>query len=86
MPADCKALIDKLKACSRDEFLQELRTIETWTYGKCELYHWIDILDICDEILEAATKREAGSWVLACDQPGKQAQHLKVNKNSEINL
>jgi E3 ubiquitin-protein ligase HUWE1 len=77
VPADCKALIDKLKACSRDEFLAELRTIETWTYGKCELYHWIDILDICDEILEAATKREDQSWVLACDQPGSQARHLK---------
>lgn len=20
--------------------------------GKCELYHWIDILDLCDDILE----------------------------------
>ena len=23
--------------------------------GKCELYHWIDILDLCDDILEQVT-------------------------------
>ena len=46
--------------------------------GKCELYHWIDIiLDLCDEILESATVREAGSWVLACDQPGPEAKRTK---------
>jgi len=77
VPADCKNLIEKLKGCSQDQFLAELRTIETWTYGKCELYHWIDILDLCDDILESATVRSTGSWVLACDQPGPQAKHLK---------
>ena len=45
--------------------------------GKCELYHWIDILDICDEILETATARESGSWVLACDQPEVEAKRTK---------
>jgi len=46
--------------------------------GKCELYHWIDIiLDLCDEILESATVREAGSWVLACDQPRPEAKRTK---------
>jgi len=77
VPADCKNLIEKLKGCSQDQFLAELRTIETWTYGKCELYHWIDILDLCDDILESATVRAPGSWVLACDQPGQGAKHLK---------
>jgi len=77
VPADCKNLIEKLKGCSQDQFLAELRTIETWTYGKCELYHWIDILDLCDDILESATVRSTGSWVLACDQPGPGAKHLK---------
>jgi len=77
VPADCKNLIEKLKGCSQDQFLAELRTIETWTYGKCELYHWIDILDLCDDILESATVRSPGSWVLACDQPGPGAKHLK---------
>ena len=49
VPADCKNLIDKLKVkllklekdeimpslqgCSQDQFLQELKSIETWTYG-----------------------------------------------------
>ena len=34
VPADCKNLIDKLKGCSQEQFLQELKSIETWTYGK----------------------------------------------------
>ena len=33
VPADCKNLIEKLKGCSQDQFLQELKSIETWTYG-----------------------------------------------------
>jgi len=77
VPLDCRNLIDKLKVCSREEFLTELKTIETWTYGKCELYHWIDILDLCDDILEDATRREPSSWVLGCDQPGEEAAKLK---------
>ena len=48
-----------------------------FTVGKCELYHWIDILDLCDEILENATYREPGSWVLSCDQPGDEAKKCK---------
>jgi len=77
VPADCRSLIEELKGSTQTEFLQKLRGIETWTYGKCELYHWIDILDLCDDILEQATSRAPGSWVLACDQPGEEARHLK---------
>lgn len=83
------------QGCNQDQFLLELKTIETWTYGKlscsskntgtyflhfpgkCELYHWIDILDLCDDILESATTRQPRSWVLACDQPGPAAKHIK---------
>lgn len=69
-PADCKVLIERLKACSEDELLAELKKIETWTYGKCELYHWVDVLDLCDSILERACRKEhENSWVLACDLP-----------------
>jgi hypothetical protein len=46
-----------VQGCSREEFLSELKKIETWTYGKCELYHWIDILDLCDDILEAGLEK-----------------------------
>ena len=28
--------------------------LQCWTFGKCELFHWIDVLDLCDEVLEAA--------------------------------
>ncbi|XP_032797159.2 LOW QUALITY PROTEIN: E3 ubiquitin-protein ligase HUWE1 [Daphnia magna] len=78
VPADCKALIERLKSCSEDELLVELKKIETWTYGKCELYHWVDVLDLCDSILERACHKEhENSWVLTCDLPqNKQLKEL----------
>ena len=66
----------------------ELQKIETWTYGKCELYHWIDILDLCDDILEDATRREQGSWVsqgymfLKIISVGKNDLKLKVKRQT----
>lgn len=33
-PADCKALIDKLKACNEKELLEELKSIKSWNCGK----------------------------------------------------
>ena len=68
VPADCKGLIDRLTSTSnKAEFLSELQRIETWTYGKCELLHWIDVLDLADEVLEAAAARPEGKWALAVD-------------------
>lgn len=73
VPAECQALIDRLRSCSQKELLEELKKIETWTFGKCELYHWIDILDLCDSILEKAAARVSPkSWQLACDLPGNE--------------
>ena len=75
VPADCRALIERLTSCghNKDEFLRELQKIETWTYGKCELFHWIDVLDVCDEVLEMAAAPHPAEppcpWVLACDSP-----------------
>lgn len=77
-PVECQVLIDKLRSCSHKELLEVLKTIDTWTFGKCELYHWIDILDISDAILEeAATRVEPSSWTLACDLP----QNAEVSTN-----
>lgn len=67
MPPECQNLIDKLKACDRTELIEELSKIETWTFGKCELFHWIDILDIFDEILEEATHYEDNQIYIMCD-------------------
>lgn len=68
VPPECQQLIDRLRQCSRSELIIELSKIETWTFGKCELYHWIDILDIFDGILEEATQiKESNEWCLACD-------------------
>lgn len=68
VPPECQALIDRLCACSRDELLDELSKINTWTFGKCELYHWTTVLDIFDDILEeAATPEEDSKWALNCD-------------------
>ncbi|MGH0140167.1 UNVERIFIED_CONTAM: hypothetical protein FKN15_070494 [Acipenser sinensis] len=69
-PADCRALIDKLKACHNEQLLQELQQIKTWNIGKCELYHWVDLLDRFDGILaDAGQTVEAMSWMLVCDWP-----------------
>lgn len=68
VPTECQTLIDKLRSCSMDELLEELRKIDTWTFGKSELYHWIDVLDIFDGILEEATKQIGNDWFLACDE------------------
>lgn len=67
VPPECQNLIDKLKACDRTELIEELSKIETWTFGKCELFHWIDILDIFDEILEEATHYEDNQIYIMCD-------------------
>lgn len=68
VPIECQNLIDRLRPCGRAELLEELTQVETWTFGKCELYHWIDILDIFDTILEwAAESVPSNRWALACD-------------------
>lgn len=69
-PAECQALISKLRSCSHSELLEELKQIDAWTFGKCELFHWIDVLDLSDSILEAAVARSPDNpWELACDLP-----------------
>lgn len=70
VPADCKALIDKLKNCNQDQLLDELKLIKSWTCGKCELYHWVDLLDIFDDLLsECCAKKHEQQWTLPCDSP-----------------
>lgn len=70
MPADCKALIDRLKSCNHDQLLNELKQIKSWTCGKCELYHWVDLLDVFDDILsECCAKQHDNQWTLPCDSP-----------------
>lgn len=70
VPADCKALIDKLKNCNQEQLLDELKQIKSWTCGKCELYHWVDLLDNFDEILGKCCERHHDNqWTLPCDSP-----------------
>lgn len=70
VPADCKLLIDKLKNCNYEQLLFELKQIKSWTCGKCELYHWVDLLDIFDEILgQCCEKQHENQWTLPCDLP-----------------
>ncbi|XP_066587993.1 E3 ubiquitin-protein ligase HUWE1 isoform X2 [Prorops nasuta] len=70
VPAECQALINKLRSCSRAELLEELKQIDAWTFSKCELFHWIDVLDLSDGILEEAAARSPDNpWELACDLP-----------------
>ena len=89
VPSDCQALIERLtsSAAKKTDFLKVLQSIETWTYGKCELLHWVDVLDVCDEILEAAaaTSRPPSkphiadgdsSWALAVDSGDQMMKDL----------
>lgn len=70
VPADCKALIDKLRYCDHDQLLNELKQIKSWTCGKCELYHWVDLLDVFDDVLsECCAKQRDNQWTLPCDSP-----------------
>ncbi|XP_066436802.1 E3 ubiquitin-protein ligase HUWE1 isoform X3 [Eleutherodactylus coqui] len=72
-PADCRSLIDKLKLCTDEQLLLELQQIKTWNIGKCELYHWVDLLDRFDGILaDAGQTVENMSWMLVCDRPEKE--------------
>ncbi|KAL2104073.1 hypothetical protein ACEWY4_000941 [Coilia grayii] len=69
-PADCRTLIERLKGCSDEQLLLELQQIKTWNIGKCELYHWVDLLDRFDGILcDAGQTVENMSWMLVCDRP-----------------
>ena len=65
VPSDCKVLIDRLTGVPKSDFIKELKGIESWTYGKCELLHWIDVLDLCDSVLESASLKEG--WSLSAD-------------------
>ncbi|XP_037091019.1 E3 ubiquitin-protein ligase HUWE1-like [Pollicipes pollicipes] len=70
VPPDCKAVIEQLKNCDETELLKELKKFETWNLGKCELFHWIDLLDVLDGVLEEAAARvQPDGWMLACDLP-----------------
>jgi E3 ubiquitin-protein ligase HUWE1 len=68
-PYDCKQLIEKLRSCvDNDQLYVEICSIKSWNIGKCELYHWADVLDRFNSILEqACAKVPAHSWQLACD-------------------
>ncbi|XP_020812175.1 E3 ubiquitin-protein ligase HUWE1 isoform X3 [Drosophila serrata] len=69
LTAECRELIDELtKRRTRAELLEFLDTVHVWIYGKCELYHWIEILDRFDKILEEAARHvNANEFVLQCD-------------------
>lgn len=60
VPVECKKLIDKLSsAATNEELLVELDEVgtTTWKVPKCELYHWVDVLDKLDEVLSKAAER-----------------------------
>lgn len=71
-PADCAELIEKLVGLNHDELLDTLTKINTWTVGKCELYHWVSVLDKFDEILgEACSTVEGHQWYYKVDKDSK---------------
>lgn len=68
-PSECRILIDRLKRCNKSQLLEELSTIKTWTFGKCELGHWKEVLTVFDTILEEAAEADPDNkWALRCDK------------------
>lgn len=68
VPEDCRKIIQFLKTCNEEELLQELKNINVWYFGKCELFHWIDVLDRFDGILAGVAKPvESKQWVFQFD-------------------
>ncbi|KAK3103700.1 hypothetical protein FSP39_021121 [Pinctada imbricata] len=68
-PVDCKVLIEKLKNATEETLHKELQEVKSWSHGKCELYHWSDVLDKFDDVLDKACKRGDKKWTLAADEP-----------------
>nr|XP_039271692.1 E3 ubiquitin-protein ligase HUWE1-like isoform X2 [Styela clava] len=68
VPADCKALIDKLLSSDDEKLCEILNATSWWTVGKCELYHWVEVLNRFDSILQSASTQTSGSvWSLAAN-------------------
>lgn len=57
-PSECQTLIDKLESRNRQEFIVQLRKVDTWTFEKCELNHWIVILDTIINYLVTDTQSQ----------------------------
>lgn len=53
-----------------------LYNVDTMQLLQCELYHWIDILDIFDAILENCCRKKDDQWILPVDLP----------ENSQVSL
>lgn len=66
---ECRQLIQRLRDANDVELIRILKDINTWYYGKCELQHWVDVMDKFDEILASVAKPVNGSsWILAYDK------------------
>ncbi|KAH9407759.1 E3 ubiquitin-protein ligase huwe1 [Tyrophagus putrescentiae] len=70
VPPDIKDLITKLKnAMDADQARTIINEIKTWPYKKSDLYHWVDILDAFDIVLEECAKKVGNNqWQLYVDQ------------------
>lgn len=99
VPLECQQLIERLQLCSRTELLEELSRIHSWTFGKCELLHWAQILDVFDRILgQAAERNDENKWILKCDTYDEEVSgiiivflilghiYVKIHKRVYVNL
>nr|CAB3254981.1 E3 ubiquitin-protein ligase HUWE1-like [Phallusia mammillata] len=74
VPADCRVLIDKLRSCSDDNLMKILEQTTSWTVGKCELYHWVDVLDRFDAILATSANTNGSEFLLVVNTDEKQME------------
>lgn len=87
LTSECRELIDELtKRRTRAELLEFLDTVHVWIYGKCELYHWIEILDRFDKILEEAARHvNNNEFVLQSDTTFLESVSLSSLNQSQSN-
>lgn len=69
-PEPCKQLIERITSASDDAALYNaIQSVQSWEFGKSELYHWVNVLDRFDDVMERSCKPVGGNkWNLACDQ------------------
>lgn len=52
---------------------------------QCELYHWADVLDLFDSVLEKGCAHQSNkSWTMACDLPGNGQVRIRYHSGLKM--
>lgn len=81
---ECSELIHLLVSCERTHLADELSKVRQWTYGKCELYHWIEILNRFDDILQEACQTARHPIAIKLQKLGEENYEFSFDTESTI--